>query len=41
VVYAGQTVLDGEGNVLRFTPQFTNTDYATVLCTALGGSPAS
>jgi hypothetical protein len=41
VVYAGQTVFDGEGNVLRFTPQFTNADYATILCTALGGSPAS
>jgi hypothetical protein len=41
VVDAGQTVVDGEGNVLRFTPQFTNADYATILCTALGGSPAS
>jgi hypothetical protein len=43
VVYAGLTVIDGEGNVLRFTPHIPilNADYATVLCTALGGSPAS
>ena len=41
VVVAGQTVVDSEGNVLRFTPQFTNTDYVGELCTALGGSPAS
>ena len=46
VVVAGQTVVDAEGNVLRFTPQFTKDgrspgDYATLLCTALGGQPAS
>ena len=42
VVYAGLTVLDGEGNVLRFTPHINpEPGYAAVLCTALGGSPAS
>ncbi|MGN6173066.1 MAG: hypothetical protein ACTHPS_08955 [Streptosporangiaceae bacterium] len=41
LVHAGLVVFDGEGNVLRFTPQFTNADYAADLCTALGGSPAS
>jgi hypothetical protein len=41
VVRAGLVVFDGEGNVLRFTPQFTNADFAVDLCTALGGSPAS
>jgi hypothetical protein len=40
VVYAGQMVFDGEGNVLRFTPN-TNPDFAAVICPALGGSPAS
>ena len=42
VVYAGLTVFDGEGNVLRFTPHINpEPGYAAVLCTALGGSPAS
>jgi hypothetical protein len=42
VVYAGLVVFDGEGNVLRFTPNSTNlAGFAAVLCTALGGSPAS
>jgi hypothetical protein len=43
VVYAGLTVIDGEGNVLRFTPHLPNPEpgFATVLCPALGGSPAS
>jgi len=43
VVYAGLTVIDGEGNVLRFTPHLPNPEpgFATALCPALGGSPAS
>jgi hypothetical protein len=43
VHYAGLVVFDGEGNVLRFTPNATNPDldFAAVLCTALGGQPAS
>jgi hypothetical protein len=42
VHYAGLVVFDGEGNVLRFTPNSTNlAGFAAVLCTALGGSPAS
>ena len=43
VHYAGLVVFDGEGNVLRFTPNsgFTNPSFAAVLCPALGGSPAS
>jgi hypothetical protein len=40
VVAAGQSVVSGSGEVLKFTPDL-NVDYAGVLCTALGGSPAS
>jgi hypothetical protein len=40
VVAAGQSVVSGSGEVLKFTPNL-NVDYAAVLCTALGGSPAS
>jgi hypothetical protein len=40
VVAAGQSVVSGSGEVLKFTPNL-NVDYGAVLCTALGGSPAS
>ena len=41
VHYAGLVVFDGEGNVLRFTPNSGGGSFAPVLCTALGGQPAS
>jgi hypothetical protein len=39
VVHAGQMVFDGEGNVVKFTPNM-NPDDAAVICPALGGHPA-
>jgi len=39
-VHAGQLVLSATGEVLKFTPHVNPSD-AAVLCTALGGHPAS
>jgi len=39
-VKAGQLVLSAAGEVLKFTPD-VNPDDRAVLCTALGGHPAS
>jgi hypothetical protein len=39
-VNAGQAVLSPTGDLVRFTPKI-NPDDAAVLCTALGGNPAS
>ena len=39
-VNAGQAVLSLTGDILKITPKI-NPDDAAVLCTALGGHPAS
>jgi hypothetical protein len=39
VVHAGQLVVSGSGEVLKFTPNF-NPSPAAVICPALGGQPA-
>jgi len=39
VVHAGQMLFDGDGNVVKFTPNM-NPDDAAVICPALGGHPA-